>query len=134
MRTFTYRFLDGTEIEHHSMTVEILEELAARHGECVYNGFRDHLSSLHLLRVNVQSRGDGWKPGFHPGVGKHFSSYEKYQSYLKENNLNEIGNERPKAAPKKQEALFSDADIKDIRAKGAEISDREADKLTGKIE
>lgn len=129
-KVFTYRFSDGAEIETSDMTNAFMAELIEQHGACVYNGFRDQLESLQLLRANSHSRGDGFKPGFHPGLGIEIRSNEQYQRELKARGLVEVGNEKQKEK-KKDFKVITEEVLKDAVDKGAQISGQEAKKLLG---
>lgn len=127
-RVFTYRFADGAEIEVADMTNAFLAELKEQHGDCVYNGFTDQLESLQLLRANSHSRGDGFKPGFHPALGMEIRTNGQYQAELKARGLREVGNEKQNYK-KKEMKVFSEEIIKDAIDKGAKLSGQEADRL-----
>lgn len=130
MKTFLYRFADGSEHEIANMTNALLEIMKERHGELTYNGFTDQVQSLQLLRANTHSKGDGFKPGFHPGLKMEIRSHEQYQKVLKEKGFVEIGNEKRKEE-KPNTKVFTEEIIKDAISQGADISGREASKLLG---
>jgi hypothetical protein len=132
-KPFLYRFSDGAEIEVSDMTNAFMSELVEQHGECLYNGFRDQLESLQLLRANShKTKTDGFQPGWHPALQMEIRTNEQYQRVLKEKGMVEIGNERQKDPVKKKTAAFTDDVIKKAKEMGATLSDREADRLTGK--
>lgn len=128
-KSFLYRFADGTEMEVSGMTNIMLAAFKARFGECVFNGFTDQLESLQLLRANSHSKGDGFKPGWHPGLNMEIRTNGQYQQILKEKGMVEIGNEKQKTAKMKKKSAFTEDIIKDAISKGAEISGREASAL-----
>ncbi len=128
MKAFLYRFADGAEIETSDMTSAFLAELKEQHGECIFNGFTDQLESLTLLRANSHSRGDGFRPGWHPALGMEIRTNGQYQEELKARGLREVGNEKQNHK-KKEMKVFSEEIIKDAIDKGAKLSGQEADRL-----
>ena len=130
MKLFKYVFADGAEIETSDMTNAFMSELVAIHGKCIFNGFRDQLETLHLLRANSHSRGDGFKPGYHPGLGMEIRSHEQYQKELKSRGLVEVGNEKRKEE-KVDTKVFTEDIIKEAVQAGADISGQEAKMLLG---
>lgn len=130
MKSFLYKFADGAEIETDSMTSAFLAELKEQHGACVYNGYTDQLESLTLLRANSHSRGDGFKPGWHPALGMEIRTNEQYQKELKARGMREVGNEKQEYK-KKETKMFNDEFIKHAVDQGAEISGNEAAMLKG---
>jgi hypothetical protein len=132
MKLFTYIFADESIHELPSLTSNELYELKEKHGDLVFNGFMDQVGSQSLLRANSHSRGDGFKPGFHPALGMEIRSNEQYQRVLKEKGMVEVGNERQRDTVKKK-TNFTEEVIKDAVAAGAEISGNEAAKLLGEI-
>jgi hypothetical protein len=134
MKTFRYIFKDGADFELPSLSTAQLCELKEKHGELVFNGFRDQLQSLTLLRANSHTSGDGFKPGWHPGLNMEIRTNGQYQAVLKERGMVEVGNEKQTVRKQKESSVFTEDIIKEVREKGGEISDREADKLLGKEE
>lgn len=132
MKTFLYLFSDGSEHEIAGMTNALLSDLKEQHGALVFNGFTDQLESLQLLRANSHSKGDGFKPGWHPGLNMEIRTNGQYQKILKEKGMVEVGNEKQKTQKVKSKSAFTEDIIKDAIKQGAEISGREADKLLGK--
>jgi hypothetical protein len=132
MKQFLYRFEDGTELQIAGMTNALLNELRSRHGSLTFNGFTDQLTSLHLLRANSHSRGDGFKPGFHPGLGIEIRSNEQYQRILKEKGMVEVGKEqqRDQAAAKPD---IAGTVIQEAISQGAQLSGQEIAKIKGEI-
>lgn len=132
-KLFLYRFADGAEIETADMTTAFFRELVDLHGECLYNGFRDQLSSLTLLRANShKSKTDGFQPGWHPALGMEIRTNGQLQAELKARGLIEVGNEK-QTEKKKQSKVMTDEVIKMAVDAGAEISGQEAAKLKGEI-
>jgi hypothetical protein len=132
MKTFLYKFSDGSEIyrEPTRATMDEIEQICAEQGiKLIYNGFTDQLNSLHLLRANSHSSGDGFKPGYQPALGIHVSSHEQFQSELKQRGLVEVGREKQSDAPKVKSSVFTEDVIKEAVAMGADISGRQADAL-----
>lgn len=131
-KLFTYRFSDGAEIETSDMTTAFMRDLVEMHGECVYNGFRDQLESLTLLRANShKAKTDGFQPGWHPALGMEIRTNGQYQAELKARGMIEVGNEKPTTQKKKEKSVFTEEIIKDAVSMGAEISGNEAKKLLG---
>lgn len=133
MKTFKYIFADGAEYELPSLTSAELYELKDMHGELIFNGFRDQIESLQLLRANSHSRGDGFKPGWHPGLNMEIRSNEHYQSVLKEKGMVEIGNEKRKK-DYQYKSTVAETVVEEAKKAGVKLSDRETDKLLGKTE
>lgn len=132
-KLFTYRFANGSEIETADMTNAFLAELVAQNGECVYNGFRDQLGSLQLLRANShKAKTDGFQPGWHPALGMEIRTNGQYQAELKARGMREVGNEKQEHE-KKATKVFTDEIIKEAIDSGAEISGQEAKMLTGEL-
>jgi hypothetical protein len=132
MKPFLYRFADGAEIETADMTLAFMAELKEQHGECVYNGFRDQLESLTLLRANShKTKTDGFQPGWHPGLNMEIRTNEQYQRELKARGMREVGNEK-QVEKKIKTKVFTEEIIKDAIDKGAEISGNEAAMLLEK--
>jgi hypothetical protein len=132
-KLFLYRFADGAEIETADMTTSFFRELVDLHGECLYNGFRDQLSSLTLLRANShKTKTDGFQPGWHPALGMEIRTNGQYQAELKARGMVEVGNEKQNHK-KKETKVFTEEVIKDAIDAGAEISGQEAKKLLGEI-
>lgn len=129
MKTFLYLFADGSEHEIAGMTNDLLDDLKEQHGKLVFNGFTDQLESLQLLRANSHSKGDGFKPGWHPGLNMEIRTNGQYQQVLKEKGMVEIGNEKQKTRETKKKSAFTEEIIKDAIDKGANISGREAGAL-----
>jgi hypothetical protein len=130
-KLFLYRFADGAEIETADMTNSFFRELVELHGECLYNGFRDQLSSLTLLRANShKTKTDGFQPGWHPALGMEIRTNGQYQAELKARGMVEVGNEKQNHK-KKETKVFTEEVIKDAIDAGAELSGREAAKLLG---
>lgn len=132
MKTFIYRFSDGSEInrEPTRATMDEIAEIEREQGiKLIYNGFTDQLESLQLLRANSHSRGDGFKPGYQPALGIHVSSHEQFQAELKERGLVEVGRERQSDSPTTKSSVFTEDVIKEAVAMGADISGRQADAL-----
>lgn len=131
-RSFLYRFSDGAEIETADMTSAFMAELKEQHGECVYNGFRDQLESLTLLRANShKAKTDGFQPGWHPGLNMEIRTNGQYQEELKKRGMREVGNEK-QPDKKISTKVFTEEIIKDAIDKGAEISGNEAAMLLEK--
>lgn len=131
-KLFTYRFSDGAEIETSDMTSAFMTELKEMHGECVYNGFRDQLESLTLLRANShKTKTDGFQPGYHPALGIEIRTNEQYQRELKARGMREVGNEK-QDYKKKETKVFSEEIIKEAVDMGAKISGNEASALLDK--
>lgn len=131
MKTFRYIFKDGADYELPSLSTAELYELKEKHGELVFNGFRDQLESLTLLRANSHTTGDGFKPGWHPGLNMEIRTNGQYQQVLKERGMVEVGNEKQKVKTQKKSSAFTEEIIKDAIQSGAEISGNEAKKLLG---
>lgn len=133
MKLFLYRFSDGSEI-HREPTRATMDEIAdickLQGIELIYNEFRDQLDSLQLLRANSHTRGDGFKPGWHPGLNMEIRTNGQYQQVLKEKGMIEVGNEKQKDV-KRSSKVFTEEIIKDAISQGADISGREASKLLG---
>lgn len=134
MKKFTYRFSDGHEMEMESTNaaMDIMRQYE-QENDCkmIFNGFFDQVSSLQLLRANSHTRGDGFKPGFHPGLGMEIRTNGQYQEVLKEKGMVEVGNSVQTTPKQKKRAQFTEEIIKDAVAMGAEISGNEASKLLG---
>jgi hypothetical protein len=131
-KVFTYRFADGAEIETADMTLAFMTELKEQHGECVYNGFRDQLESLTLLRANShKAKTDGFQPGWHPGLNMEIRTNEQYQRELKSRGMREVGNEKIDHK-KKETKVFTEETIKQAVDMGASISGNEATALLEK--
>lgn len=131
MNLFLYKFSDGMEIlrEATRATMDEIAEIEREHCTVlVFNGFRDQLESLQLLRANSHSRGDGFKPGWHPGLGMEIRTNGQYQQVLREKGMIEVGNES-QSRKKSASSLFTDEIIKDAINSGAEISGQEAERL-----
>lgn len=111
------------------MTNNQLQELTDEHGPLEFNGFTDQLESLQLLRANSHPKGDGFKPGWHPGLNMEIRTNGQYQQVLKEKGMVEIGNEKQKPREMKKKSAFTEEIIKDAIDKGASISGREAGAL-----
>lgn len=127
MKSYLYRFTDGFETESSpSLTREQLDFFEDAHGACVFNGFRDALQSLTLLRANShKAKTDGFQPGWHPGLGMEIRTNGQYQAELKARGMVEVGNEKPserKSAPKGLGEEF----VKEAIAQGANLSGNEA--------
>ena len=132
MKSFLYVFADGSELEIAGLTSAHLEELKTKHGELIFNGFRDSLESLTLLRANSHSRGDGFKPGYNPATGQYYSSYEKFQADLKAKGLVETGNEsRKETKPVKPD--IAKTIYEEARKVGAEVGGEALKKISGEI-
>jgi hypothetical protein len=131
-KTFLYRFADGAEIETADMTSEFMRELKEHHGECTFNGFREQLESIHLLRANSHTRGDGFKPGYHPGLNMEIRSNEQYQRVLKEKGLVEVGNEKRKESGPQMPDIKEQV-IKEAINQGVQLSGQEIAKIKGEI-
>jgi hypothetical protein len=130
-KLFLYRFADGAEIETADMTTSFYRELVDLHGECLYNGFRDQLSSLTLLRANShKTKTDGFQPGWHPALGMEIRTNGQYQAELKARGMVEVGNEKQNHK-KKETKVFTEEVIKDAIDSGAELSGNEVKKLLG---
>jgi hypothetical protein len=138
MKTFIYRFSDGSEInrEPTNATMNEIKLICEQQGiALIYNGFHDQLDSLQLLRANShKTKTDGFQPGWHPGLNMEIRTNGQYQSVLKERGMVEIGNERQKDHVQKSSNVFTEEIIKDAVAAGADISGNEADKLLGVTE
>lgn len=137
-RFFTYRFHNGTEIQSPGLSKSEMEGFTNSFGPCIYNEWAEFMGIGRPSTLGViggsNTRGDGFKTGYNPALGMEIKSPGHYQKVLKEKGLQEVGNERITGSKVKQKAVIDDEIIKDARSMGAEISDREADKLTGKIE
>lgn len=120
------------EMESSNAAMEIMRRYE-QDNDCkmIFNGFFDQISSLQLLRANSHTRGDGFKPGFHPGLGMEIRTNGQYQSILREKGMVEVGNEKQKNPLQKKRSTFTEEIIKDAVAMGAEISGNEAAKLLG---
>jgi hypothetical protein len=133
LKQFKYVFSDGSEIETADMTSAFMRELVELHGECIYNGFRDQLESLSLLRANShKKKTDGFQPGWHPALGMEIRTNEQYQRVLKEKGMVEVGNEKRKE--KKYESKVGEIVLQEAEKTGAKLSDREKDMILGKAE
>lgn len=126
MKLFKYLFTDGHEIECESLSGADYSDLQDKHGKCLFNGFRDQLESLTLLRANSHTTGDGFKPGFHPALGMEIRTNGQYQQVLRERGMVEVGNEKSTEHKKKQSSNFTDEIIKQAVDSGAQISGNEA--------
>jgi hypothetical protein len=134
-KPFLYRFADGSEIETADMTNAFLDDLIEQHGECVFNGYLDHIQGISLLRANShKKKTDGFQPGWHPGLNMEIRTNGQYQAELKARGMVEVGNEKPSEKKKENKSYFDEQSIREIRQMGGEVSDREADKLLGKAE
>lgn len=135
MKTFIYRFSDGSEItrEPTNATMDEIKVICEQQGiTLIYNGFRDQLESLQLLRANShKTKTDGFQPGWHPGLNMEIRTNGQYQAILKERGMVEIGNERQKDQVQKSSSVFTEEIIKDAIATGADISGNEAANLLG---
>ena len=135
-KQFLYRFSDGTEwwMEPNMRNREWRQEYCRDHNVTLeYDGFVDQLDSLQLLRANSHSKGDGFKPGFHPGLGMEIRTNEQYQQILKEKGLVETGGEQRKEKPVEKPDIGGVV-IEEARKLGVELSGREIDKIAGKID
>jgi hypothetical protein len=133
-KVFTYRFADGSEIETADMTNSFYRELIEQHGECLYNGFRDQISSLQLLRANShKKKTDGFQPGWHPALGMEIRTNEQYQKELKARGMIEVGNEKQKAKelPKID---IGQTIVEEAQKVGAQLSGNEIAKVLGEID
>lgn len=133
-KLFKYVFSDGLEImrEPTNATMEEIKEIEEKHGtELIFNGFRDQLDSLQLLRANShKTKTDGFQPGWHPGLGMEIRTNGQYQAVLKERGMVEVGNEK-RTDKKKDSKVFTEEVIKDAVQMGANISGQEAKMLLG---
>lgn len=120
------------EMESTNAAMDIMRQYE-QDNDCkmIFNGFFDQVSSLQLLRANSHTRGDGFKPGFHPGLGMEIRTNGQYQEVLKEKGMVEVGNSVQATPKQKKRSQFTEDIIKDAVAMGAEISGNEASKLLG---
>jgi len=87
------------------------------------------VEAANILR-NDKIGGDGFKTGFNPGLGEVVTSRSDMKAKMKEKGLVEVGNDMKSTGQKrKSKGGFTANDIKELRSEGAELSDREADKL-----
>jgi hypothetical protein len=124
---YGYVFSDG---HNETMTEkDALEYCKKNQCEILISEYIEMIKSQRLIRCNSHSRGDSWKPGFHPGLGKVVTSYRDYQRELKEKNLIEVGNESMTPEVNKKIKTISEETIKEAVEMGAEISGNEAQAL-----
>jgi hypothetical protein len=137
-RFFTYRFEDGFEYEYPAMTIEWLEGLEEDHGKCIYNGWAEFMGVGQPSRLGViggtNTRGDGFRSGYHPGLNMHISGPEHYSRVLKEKGMVEVGNEKQKDKKRFMQSMIGVDEIKEIREMGGEIGDVAAEKLMSPTE
>lgn len=134
-RTFTYRFEDEFELSVPEMRASDLSFLESIHGKCTYNGWAEFMGVGRPSNIAIiggaNTRGDGFKSGWHPGLNMHIGGPEHYSKVLKEKNLVEVGNERQKdsdyKAPKK--SYIGEEIVKEAIAAGAEIGTEAAEAL-----
>lgn len=135
-KLFTYRFADGSEIETTDMTNSFMQELVEQHGKCIYNGFSDFMGVGRPSQVGIiggaNTRGDGFKTGYHPGLGIEIKSPKHFRDELKARGMVEVGNEK-QVEKKKQAKVMTDEVIKQAVDMGADISGQEVAKLKGEI-
>lgn len=125
-KLFTYRFADGSEIETADMTNAFMAELTDLHGKCIYNGWRDQVESIQLLRTNShKAKTDGFQPGWHPALGMEIRTNGQYQEELKKRGLREVGNEK-QVEKKKEMKVFTDETIKEVIDAGGKLTGQEA--------
>lgn len=133
MKTFKYKFADGAEIESGDMTKSFMSELVEQHGRCIHNEFQDFMGVGRPSVLGViggsNTRGDGFKTGFHPGLNMEIKSPQHYKNVLKEKGMHEIGNERQRKDTVKAKTTFDDTAIKEIVDMGADISGNEIEML-----
>lgn len=136
-RKFTYRFEDGNafELTAEEMDAECMKNAIKTHGECTYNGWAEFMgigkpSTLGVIG-GTNTRGDGFRSGWHPGLKMHIGGPDHYSRVLKEKGMVEIGNERQKdssySAPKK--SYIGEEIVKEAIAAGAEIGSDAAEAL-----
>lgn len=138
MSLFKYTFANGTELELPSLSSEQLLASEAIHGKCVFNGWAEFMgvgkpSCLGVIGGS-NTRGTGFKTGYNPALGMEIKSPSHYQQTLKERGLHEVGSERQKDSKRVMKSAIDGETIKEMKSMGAEISDREADKLTAPTE
>jgi hypothetical protein len=131
-RTFLYIFEDGYECEHACLPNMAFEELERLHGDCTYNGWAEFMGvgKRSTMAIIGGANTGGFRTGYHPGLNMEIKSPSHYKQVLRERGLVETGDEQRKAKTFKAAGLDK-GDIQDLRKQGAEISDREADVLTG---
>jgi hypothetical protein len=133
MNLYRYIFSSGFEVESEGLKLAEIEELSKAHGILIFNGYRAHLEGITLLRANSHTRGDGFKPGWHPGLNMEIRTNGQYQAELKARGMVEIGNEKQKSTPIAKTDIGSTV-VEEAKKMGVELSGREIDKITGKID
>jgi hypothetical protein len=137
-RLFTYRFEDGFECEVAQMTAANLNWHEVAHGECIYNGWAEFMGVGQPSRLGVvggtNTRGDGFRSGYHPGLNMHISGPEHYSRVLKEKGMVEVGNEKQKDKKRFMQSMIGVDEIKEIREMGGDIGDIAAEKLMSPTE
>lgn len=136
MRTFLYKFSDGSEMYREANKETILEiaEYEREHGvKLTYDGFQDFMGVGQKSQLGIiggtNGRGDGFKSGWHPGLKMHIGGPAHYQKVLKEKGMVEVGNERQKDQGPKKKSYISEEIVKDAIDSGATISGVEAEAL-----
>jgi hypothetical protein len=77
----------------------------------------------------INTRGDGFKSGYHPGLNMHISGPAHYAKVLKEKGMHEVGNERQKDKKRMMDSVIDESVIKELKDQGAEIGDVAAEEL-----
>jgi hypothetical protein len=136
MRTFKYVFKDGAEIEASEMTNSFMRELIEQHGECLRNGFHEFMGVGQRSTLGViggsNTRGDGFKTGYHYGLGMDIKSPQHYKDVLKEKGMHEVGNSTQKDTFKRK-SVIDDKAVKEIIDMGADLSGNEISYLKEEI-
>lgn len=131
-KLFRYAFADGSEIETAEMTSTFMRELVEQHGECIFNGFRDQLESISLLRANShKKKTDGFQPGWHPALGMEIRTNEQYQRVLKEKGMVEVGNEKLKDKGGGFKPDVGKIVVEEAQKLGVSLSGNEIEKIVG---
>jgi hypothetical protein len=134
MKTYLYKFSDGSEIhrEPTRATMDEIETICSEQGiKLIFNGFRDQLDSIQLLRANShKTKTDGFQPGFHPALGMEIRTNGQYQQVLKERGMVEIGNE--KRTEVKRKSNVAETLVQEAQKAGADLGGVAIDKLLGK--
>lgn len=131
-RTFTYRFEDGHEVTCESIDRANMLYMEAHHGKCTYNGWAEFMGVGKPSRLGViggvNTRGDGFKSGYHPGLNMHISGPAHYARVLQERGMHEVGNEKQSHSRIIKSSIDEEV-IGELKQMGAEIGDIAAEEL-----
>ena len=58
---------------------------------------------------------DSFQPGWHPGIGRNFSSKSEYEAYKKCHSLIELGNDSAKQSNTNKGTMFTEDDLREIK-------------------